>query len=79
MGSSSENIQPERLMDAADAVLEAIVEVAEDFDGLYVHPPQLMGSKYQPACLCEYYVFEVEEATRFLTRLGLLPAEAPSA
>ncbi|MHC4769137.1 MAG: hypothetical protein ACYTEI_10555 [Planctomycetota bacterium] len=79
MSPSSEQIQPERLLDAADAVLEAVIEVGKDFDGLYVHPPQLMGSKIQPQCLCEYYVFEVEEATRFLVRLGVLPAEATSA
>jgi hypothetical protein len=59
--------------------VEAVIEVGKDFDGLYVHPPQLMGSKLQPECLCEYYVFEVEEATKFLVRLGMLPAEAPSA
>jgi hypothetical protein len=79
MSPSSEQIQPQRLLDAADAVLEAVIEVGKDFDGLYVHPPQLMGSKLQPECLCEYYVFEVEEATKFLVRLGMLPAEAPSA
>ena len=79
MSLSSEQIQPERLLDAADAVLEAVIEVGKDFDGLYVHPPQLMGSKLQPECLCEFYVFEVEEATRFLMRLGVLPARATSA
>jgi hypothetical protein len=79
MSLSSDKIQPERLLDAADAVLHAVVEVAEEFNGHYVHPPRLMGSKLQPACLCEFYVFEVEEATNFLVRLGVLPAEAPSA
>jgi hypothetical protein len=78
MSPSSEQIPSERLLQAADAVLEAVIEVEKDFDGLYVHPPQLMGSKFQPECLCEFYVFEVEEATRFLVRLGELPAEAPS-
>ena len=78
MSLSSEQLQPERLLDAADAVLEAVIEVKRDFDGLYVHPPQLMGSKLQPECLCEFYVFEVEEATKFLVRLGVIPAEATS-
>jgi hypothetical protein len=75
MSRSSEQIQPNRLIDAADAVLEAVIEVAEEFDGLYVFPPRLMGRKLQPACLCDYTKFEVREASHFLVRLGVLPAE----
>jgi hypothetical protein len=78
VGLSSEQIQPERLLEAADAVLEAIIEVAEEFDGLYMHPPQLLGTTLQPLCLRDFTAYEVQEATRFLVRLGVLPAEAPS-
>jgi hypothetical protein len=78
MALSSEQIQPERLIDAADAVLEAVIEVAEDFDGLYMHPPRLVGTTLQPLCLREFTTYEVQEATQFLVRLGVLPAEPQS-
>ena len=76
MSSPPDQIQPDRLIDAADAVLEAVLEVAQEFDGLYVHPPELMGHKLQPQCLCDFTPFEVEEATHFLVRLDVLPAKA---
>jgi hypothetical protein len=79
MGLSSEQIQPERLLEAADAILEAVIEVAEVHDGLYLHPPQLLGTTFQPLSLRAFTAFEVEEATRFLVRLGVLPAETRSA
>jgi hypothetical protein len=75
MSLSSEQIQPERLLEAADAVLEAIIEVADEFDGLYMHPPQLLGTTLQPLCLREFTAFEIQEATQFLVRLGVIPAE----
>ena len=76
MSLSSEQLQPERLLEAADAVLEAIIEVADEFDGLYLHPPRLLGTTLQPLCLREFTSFEVQEATQFLVRLGIIPAEA---
>ena len=79
MSLPSEQIPPERLLDAADAVLEAVIEVADVHDGLYLHPPQLLGTTFQPLSLREFTAFEVQEATQFLVRLGVLPAEAPSA
>jgi hypothetical protein len=79
MNPPSEQIQPERLLDAADAVLEAIIEVADEHDGLYLHPPELLGTTLQPLCLREFTPFEVQEATQFLVRLGVIPADAPSA
>jgi hypothetical protein len=79
MSLPSEQIPPERLLDAADAVLEAVIEVADVHDGLYLHPTQLLGTTFQPLSLREFTAFEVQEATRFLVRLGVLPAEAPSA
>lgn len=79
MSLPSEQIQPERLLEAADAVLEAVIEVADVYDGLYLHPTQLMGTTLQPPSLREFTAFEVQEATRFLVRLGVLPAETSSA
>jgi hypothetical protein len=70
---SHENIQPQRLMDAADAALQAVIEVAELLNGSYVPPTRLMGSEMQPQCLCEFTMVEVQEATAFLVRLGFLP------
>ena len=49
MSLPSEQLQPDRLFDAAEAVLQAIVEVADEFDGVYVYPTRLMGSPLQPA------------------------------
>jgi hypothetical protein len=59
MRRSPEQIEPERLLEATEAVLDAVIEVAE--------------------CLREFTAFEVQEATQFLVRLGVLPAETPSA
>ena len=73
MTSPSEEITPGRLVEAADACLQAVSEVADDLNGSYVHPPRLMGTTIQPACLREYTSFEVQQATDFLVRLGLLP------
>ncbi|MHC4129179.1 MAG: hypothetical protein ACYTE6_08505 [Planctomycetota bacterium] len=79
MGLSSEQIPPERLLEAADAILEAVIEVADVHDGLYLHPPQLLGTTFQPLSLRAFTAFEVQEATQFLVRLGVLPAQTPSA
>ncbi len=73
MNSPSEEIAPRRLVEAADACLQAVSEVADDLSGSYVHPPRLMGTTIQPDCLREYTPFEVQQATEFLVRLGLLP------
>ncbi|MHC4217595.1 MAG: hypothetical protein ACYSU7_03980 [Planctomycetota bacterium] len=78
MSLSPEQIQPERLLEVADAVLDAIIEVADVFDGLYLHPPQLLGTTLAPLRLREFTAFEVEQGTHFLVRLGVLPAAAPS-
>ncbi|MHC4140518.1 MAG: hypothetical protein ACYTA3_01490 [Planctomycetota bacterium] len=79
MGRSSERIEPERLFEATEAVLDAVIEVAEMFDGIYLHPPQLLKTTFRPLRLREFTAFEVQEATQFLVRLGVLPAETPSA
>ena len=72
--SSPDELQHTRLMDAADAALQAVVEVAELLNGSYVPPPRMMGSAIQPPCLAEFTMVEVQEATAFLVRLGFLPA-----
>ncbi|MHC5005839.1 MAG: hypothetical protein ACYTGF_00595 [Planctomycetota bacterium] len=79
MRRSPEQIEPERLLEATEAVLDAVIEVADVFDGIYLHPPQLLKTTFRPLCLREFTAFEVQEATQFLVRLGVLPAETPSA
>ncbi len=73
MSLPPEQIHPTRLLDAADAVMQAVLEVAEDLNGSYIHPPKMMGSVIQPQCLCDFTMDEVEQATQFLVRLGVLP------
>ncbi|GAB4386439.1 MAG: hypothetical protein Kow0022_15420 [Phycisphaerales bacterium] len=73
MNEDSERLSDERLMDAADAVLSAVAEVAELWEGQYVEPTDILGSPFQPKCLCDFTREEVAEATAFLHRLGVLP------
>ncbi len=72
MARPEDRIDPQRLCDAAEAVLAALVEVADHFEGAWPWPPDLMGTPMQPACLAEYSREEVDEATMFLVRLGVL-------
>lgn len=74
---SPEPIDAERLCDAASAVLRACVEFAEQHNGLWPYPPALLGAPNQPRAMCDLTRFEVEEATAFLIRLGVI--EMPKA
>jgi hypothetical protein len=67
-----EKITPDRLIEAADAVIEALKEVRDELGISSAYPPDLMGVPHQPRCLCDFTKFEVEEATEFLVRLGFL-------
>lgn len=72
MARHNEQITPDRLCDAAEAVMLAVVEVADRPGGGWVYPPELMGSQEQPQCLCDFTRWEVEQATQFLIRLGMV-------
>jgi hypothetical protein len=72
MKRQHEKITPDRLIDASIAVLRAVAEVKEELGGAPLYPPDLMGSALQPAYLCEFTKFEVEEATAFLIRMGMV-------
>jgi len=76
MRSHHEQIDPMRLTDAADIVLEALGEVCPPGSGPCPYPPDLLGSPEQPVCMCDLTRYEAEEATLFLMRLGLLTAVA---
>lgn len=65
-------IEPLRLIDAAEAVAEALSQVADASTGRCPYPPALLGMPDHPECLDEFTTEELEEATAFLCRLGIL-------
>jgi hypothetical protein len=76
MKKQNDKISPDRLVDAASAVLEAVAEVRDEIGEVEVFPPDLMGAVNQPRCLCDFTRWEVEEATAFLMRMGYLERRA---
>lgn len=72
-----EEIDAERLCNAASMILRACVEFAEEHNGLWPYPPALLGAPNQPRAMCDLTRFEVDEGTAFLIRLGIL--EMPKA
>lgn len=76
MDERNQQIDADRLCDAASAVMKAVREMMVAIENgqrsAVPYPPDLMGSPQQPQCLAEYSRFEVEEATLFLIRLGML-------
>lgn len=76
MASEETHLSPQRLFDAAEAALTAIMQ-APHAARERPHPPALMGTLRQPRCLDEFARWEIEEATAFLIRLGIL--ESPRA
>lgn len=77
MARHDEQIDPMRLVEAAEAALLAVVEVAEHLGSsqpgaAWVWPPDLMGTSIQPECLAPFTKWEIEQASRFLVRLGML-------
>lgn len=77
MARHSKSIDPLRLCDAAEAVLHAVIEVAErkgaaGLEPEWPNPVDLIGAPDQPAVLNDYTRFEIEEATMFLIRLGVI-------
>jgi hypothetical protein len=77
MGKFKDTIDPERLVEAADASLKAAVKYAEYSGGARPYPVDLMCSGVQPQCLSGFTKWEIQEACEFLVRLGIL--EKPSA
>ncbi len=65
-------IEPLRLIEAADAVAEALAEVADASTGRCPYPPAMLGMPDHPECLDGFTADELEEATAFLCRLGVL-------
>jgi len=69
-----DDITADRLIEAANAAYKAAVEIAETNGGPRPYPPDLMGSPMQPRILCDFTRAEIQEATDFLVRLGMLDA-----
>jgi hypothetical protein len=65
-------IDPDRLVQAAEAALMAAEDVAEYTGGPRPYPLDLMGAPLQPDCLSEYTHYEIQQACDFLVRLGEL-------
>jgi hypothetical protein len=72
MARQNEQLSPERLCDAAEAALRAAVEVAAQHGGVWPYPADLMGAENQPECLCQFTKYEIEQASEFLVRLGMI-------
>lgn len=71
MERNNTGIDPERLMEAVDAIYVALEELQSE--GLPLrYPVELMGAPEQPACLSDFTRYEIAEATKFLERAGLL-------
>lgn len=71
-GRSREPFDASRLFAATEAVLEAVEHYERATGKVCPFPPDLMGSPAQPAPLSEFSRAEIEEATRFLVRLGVI-------
>ena len=72
---ADETLDYNRLFEAAEAVLDAIVELAQGHGGLCPYPTTVMGTDAQPDCLSRFTRHEVREATDFLMRAGFVEGE----
>jgi hypothetical protein len=72
MESLNDNLDPERLVEAAEACLKAAGEISEYTGKAAPFPADMMGSTLQPDCLASFTKWEVEQACAFLVRLGVL-------
>lgn len=67
-------IPPDRLLDAADAVLLGLAEMGPARAGRM--PSSILGTAEQPKAFCDLTSAEVTAAERFLVRCGALTASA---
>lgn len=76
MARQEQELSPQRLFEAAEAALVAAAQTAATRTAAaradHPLPPALMGTTRQPRCLDEFARWEIEEATAFLIRLGVL-------
>lgn len=69
-----DQMDSERLLQAAEAAMRAADEIAEYTGGPRPYPADLMGSELQPDYLAEFTKWEIEQACEFLVRMGMLDA-----
>lgn len=67
-----ESIEPERLCDAAEAALHAVVDVAQHNGGRWLYPADLMRTPGHPVYLDAFSRNEIEQASQFLVRMGII-------
>ncbi|MDX9910502.1 MAG: hypothetical protein RBS39_01585 [Phycisphaerales bacterium] len=67
-----EEIDADRLFAASEAVVLAVSELAAAGVERCPYPPSLLGTPDQPECLADFTRHELEEATAFLVRMGVL-------
>jgi hypothetical protein len=70
-----DQLTPERLLEVAEVALAAARDVAEYTGGPLPYPADLMGTSLQPDVLAQFTRYEVEQASLFLSRMGLLEPE----
>ena len=71
---TNNTIPPLRLMEAVDAIFEALEEMGRS--SFTTLPSDLMGAPAQPAVFCNFTAHEIREAERFLIRCGLMRTSA---
>jgi len=72
MRAHEEQLEPERLWQAAEAAISAALDVARYTGGPMPYPVDLMGSPLQPDCLAEFTRWEIEQGCEFLIRMGFM-------
>jgi len=65
-------ISDDRLVEAAEAALWAATKVWKQRGGPRPYPADLMGGPDQPECLRDFTRWEMEQASEFLVRLGMI-------
>jgi len=70
MNQNREQLDPDRLVEAAEAALAAARDVAQYTGGPQPYPLDLMGTELQPEILTNFTRYEIEQACDFLVRLG---------
>lgn len=78
MARPGKQLSPERLCDAAEAALIAAAVVGEERGGEWPYPADLLGATDQPECLCDFTPWEIQQASEFLARLGLIAPRRPN-
>lgn len=76
MAHAQDQLSPERLIEAAEAAFTAAREMWRSRGGPMPYPATLMGAPDQPHYLSEFTRWEIEQASEFLVRLGMIPKQS---